>query len=78
MIALENWPTVDNTFEEKNKIKIPVQINGKMRAVIEVQKDLDQSDLEKIALNEKNILKFLSETPKKVIIIPNRVVNFVI
>ena len=78
MIALENWPTVDNTFQEKNKIKIPVQINGKMRAVIEVQKDLDKNDLEKIALKEENVLKFLDETPKKVIIIPNRVVNFVI
>ena len=78
MIALQNWPTIDNTFEKKNKIKIPIQINGKMRAVIEVQKDLDKNDLEKIALKEENVLKFLNETPKKVIIIPNRVVNFVI
>ncbi len=78
MIAIESWPTFDNTFEEKNKIKIPIQINGKMRAIIEVQKDINKDDLEKIALKEKNILKFLNVTPKKVIIIPNRIVNFVI
>ena len=78
MIAIESWPTFDNTFEEKNKIKIPIQINGKMRAIIEVQKDMNKDDLEKIALKEKNILKFLNVTPKKVIIIPNRIVNFVI
>ncbi len=78
MIAIENWPSVDNTFEVNNKIKIPVQINGKMRAVIEVQKDLDKDNLEKIALEEENILKFLNKAPKKVIIIPNRIVNFVI
>ncbi len=78
MIATERWPIVDDTFEEKNKIKIPVQINGKMRAIIEVQKDLKKEDLEKIALKEKNVLKFLNETPKKVIVVPNRIVNFVI
>ena len=78
MIAIESWPTFDNTFEEKNKIKIPIQINGKMRAIIEVQKDINKDDLEKIALKEKNVLKFLNVTPKKVIIIPNRIVNFVI
>ncbi len=78
MIAIESWPTFDNTIEEKNKIKIPIQINGKMRAIIEVQKDINKDDLEKIALKEKNVLKFLNVTPKKVIVIPNRIVNFVI
>jgi len=78
MIAIESWPTFDNTFEEKNKIKIPIQINGKMKAIIEVQKDLNKEDLEKEALKEKNILKFLNVTPKKVIVVPNRIVNFVI
>ena len=49
-----------------------------MRAIIEVQTNLSKDDLEKTALNEKNVLKFLNGTPKKVIIIPNRIVNFVI
>ena len=61
-----------------NKIKIPVQVNGKMRAIIEVETNLSKVDLEKIALNEKNVLKFLNGTPKKVIVVPNRIVNFVI
>ena len=49
-----------------------------MRAIIEVQKDLHNDELKQIALKEKNILKFLNDTPKKVIIVPNRIVNFVI
>ena len=49
-----------------------------MRAIIEVHSNLSKDDLEKIALNEKNVLKFLNGTPKKVIVVPNRVVNFVI
>ena len=63
---------------EKDIIKIPVQVNGKMRAIIEVQKDLNNDQLKQIALKEKNILKFLSDKPKKIIIVPNRIVNFVI
>ena len=78
LIANEIWPIADKSFEEKHMIKIPLQINGKMRAIIEVQKDLNNDQLKQIALKEKNILKFLSDTPKKIIIVPNRIVNFVI
>ena len=49
-----------------------------MRAIIEVQTNLSKDDLEKIELNKKNVLKFLNGVPKKVIIVPNRIVNFVI
>ena len=49
-----------------------------MRAVINVPIDLSKSDIEEIAMKEKNVLKFLNKKPKKVIVIPNRVVNFVI
>ena len=57
---------------------MPIQVNGKVRAVIEVPIDIDNNELEEIALKEKNVLKFLNKSPKKVIIIPNRVINFVI
>ncbi len=78
LIANEIWPIADKSFEEKHIIKIPVQVNGKMRAIIEVQKDLNNDQLKQIALKEKNVLKFLSDKPKKIIIVPNRIVNFVI
>ena len=78
LIANESWPKSDKSFEEKDIVKIPVQVNGKMRAIIEVQKDLNNDKLKQIALKEKNILKFLNDTPKKIIIVPNRIVNFVI
>ena len=78
MISIERWPVINTTYEETNKIKIPVQVNGRMRAIIEVQTNLSRDDIETIALNEKNVLKFLNGTPKKVIIVPNRIINFVI
>jgi leucyl-tRNA synthetase len=77
-ISHQRWPKVDLDYIKKENIKIPIQVNGKVRAVIEVPIDLDKSDIEQIALREKNVLKFLNRNPKKVIIIPNRVVNFVI
>ena len=78
IIANEKWPQAEKSYIEINNVKIPVQVNGKVRAVIEVPKDTNKQDLEEIALNEKNVLKFLNHNPKKVIIIPNRIVNFVI
>jgi len=77
MICHANWPVVNEVFLEKNNVKIPIQVNGKMRAIIEVPSDLNKEDLEKLALNEKNVLKFLNGRPKKSIIIPNRIINFV-
>ena len=77
MICHANWPVVNEVFLEKNNVKIPIQVNGKMRAIIEVPSDLNKEELEKLALNEKNVLKFLNGSPKKSIIIPNRIINFV-
>ena len=77
-ISNESWPKVDLNYIKKSNVKIPIQVNGKVRAVVEVPIDLDKNDIEEMALKEENVLKFLNKKPKKVIIIPNRVVNFVI
>ena len=78
LISNESWPTVDLNYIQKNNVKIPIQVNGKVRAVIEVPIDSDETDVKEIALKEKNVLKFLNNSPRKVIVIPNRVVNFVV
>ena len=77
-ISNECWPKVNLDYIKKSTVKIPVQVNGKVRAVIQVAKDLDKDDIEGVALKEENVLKFLNKKPKKVVIVPNRVVNFVI
>ncbi|MDC6451262.1 leucine--tRNA ligase [Alphaproteobacteria bacterium] len=78
MICNQAWPEVDQTYLQKNNVEIPIQVNGKMRALINVPYDTNKLDLENIAMKQKNVLKFLNGVPKKVIIIPNRVINFVI
>jgi len=78
MICNANWPKVNNDYLQKNNIEIPIQINGKIRALINVPIGTNKENLELLALKEKNIKKFLNGQPKKVIIIPDRIVNFVI
>ena len=78
MICNETWPSVNNDFLLETNVEIPIQINGKMRALINVPIDTDKETLEKLALMEQNVKKFLNATPKKVIIIPNRIINFVL
>ena len=78
MICNQAWPQVNTFYLQQNNVEIPIQVNGKMRAIINVPYDTNKLELEKIALKEKNVLKFLNGKPKKVIVIPNRVVNFVI
>ena len=78
MICNQSWPEVDETYLQKNNVEIPIQVNGKMRALLTVPYDTNKLDLENMAFKEKNVLKFLNGVPKKVIVIPNRVVNFVV
>ena len=77
-ISNETWPKVDFNYIQENSVRMPIQINGKVRSVIEVPLNLNEKDLEDIALKEENVSKFLNTKPKKIIIVPNRVVNFVI
>ena len=78
MICNQAWPKVDETYLQKDNVEIPIQVNGKMRGLINVPYDTNKLDLENMAIKEKNVLKFLNGVPKKVIVVPNRVVNFVI
>ena len=78
MICNQAWPDIDKTYLQKNNVEIPIQVNGKMRALINVPYDTNKLNLKNIAMKEKNVLKFLNGVPKKVIVIPNRVVNFVV
>ena len=77
MICNQEWPIIDTQYLQKNNIQVPVQVNGKMRAIIHVPNNTSKKELETLALMEPNVKKFLHGTPKKVIIVANRVVNFV-
>ncbi len=79
LVATALWPIADETMLIDDTITLPIQINGKRRAEISVAKDLDKAEVEKIALSTEAVQKALDgAAPKKVIVVPGRIVNVVV
>ncbi len=78
-ISYVPWPTYDESKLVSNSVEIVVQVLGKVRAKIEVAKDLSKDELEKVALENEEV-KALIEGKQlvKVIAVPNRLVNLVV
>ena len=57
---------------------MPIQVNGKRRAEILVDKNTNENEIRNIAISHEKIKKFLLNKPKKIIVIPNRIINIVI
>jgi leucyl-tRNA synthetase len=73
------WPKVDEEALVRNSLELVVQVNGKLRARIEVPADASRDETEKMALEDLNVKKFTeSKGISKVIIVPGRLVNIVI
>ncbi|NOD32368.1 leucine--tRNA ligase [Ruegeria atlantica] len=79
LVAVAPWPVADEAMLVDDTVTLPIQINGKRRAEISVAKDLDKAEVEKIALSTEAVQKALEgNAPKKVIVVPGRIVNVVI
>ena len=73
-----SWPTVDEVALEEQTVTIAVQVNGKLRDTVMVARGMDQDALEAIALGRDKIVRQLDgATPRKVIVVPDRLVNIV-
>ncbi|WP_114389896.1 leucine--tRNA ligase [Notoacmeibacter marinus] len=79
MIAETAWPSYDEALIEDDTITLPVQVNGKKRADVTVGKNADREEVEAAALALDAVLKMLDGgAPKKVIVVPGRIVNVVV
>ncbi|WP_170525744.1 leucine--tRNA ligase [Ruegeria arenilitoris] len=79
LVALAPWPVADESMLVDDTVTLPIQINGKRRAEISVPKDLDKTQVERIALSTEAVQKALDgAAPKKVIVVPGRIVNVVV
>ena len=73
------WPVADEAMLVENSVTMPIQINGKRRAEITVPTDMSKEEVEKVALSDEAVLRSLDgATPKKVIVVPGRIVNVVL
>jgi leucyl-tRNA synthetase len=72
------WPTYDPALLIDDEVTIAVQVNGKLRDTLTVAKALDKAEMESLALATPNVQRTLDgATPKKVIVVPGRLVNIV-
>ncbi|MCK9470085.1 MAG: leucine--tRNA ligase [Porticoccaceae bacterium] len=72
------WPQVDTSALARDTITLVAQVNGKVRAQLEVPVGLDREQIETAALAEENVRRFTAGlTVRKVIVVPNKLVNIV-
>ena len=78
LVATRPWPDFDPVLVVDNEITYPVQINGKKRADLTIARDADQAAVEAAALALEAVRKALDgKPPRKVIVVPQRIVNVV-
>ena len=79
MLVDTPWPVADQSLLASATITMAIQVNGKLRATITLPKDMDQKLAEKTALEDAAVQKALEgKTPRKVIVVPNRIINVVV
>ena len=79
LIADAAWPPVDPALLVDDEVTIACQVMGKLRDTITVPKGTPKDELEKLALAAPNVVRILDgASPKKVIVVPDRLVNLVI
>ncbi|MFV0278732.1 MAG: hypothetical protein ACK5HY_16330, partial [Parahaliea sp.] len=72
------WPAVDEAALVRDSIEMVVQVNGKVRARMEVETSADQDSVQALALTQDNVQRFLDGiTVRKVIVVPGKLVNIV-
>jgi len=72
------WPGVDDSALARDSIEIVVQVNGKVRARMEVPAAADKQTIETLAQSQPNVSRFLEgQSVRKIIVVPGKLVNIV-
>jgi leucyl-tRNA synthetase len=78
LLADEPWPKADPALARDESVTIAVQVNGKLRGTIDLPRDAASGEVEEAALSLPQVVRFLDgRPPKKVVVVPNRIVSVV-
>jgi leucyl-tRNA synthetase len=78
-LAYQPWPKFDPALLVESTLEIPVQVNGKLRDVIQVAADASEETLKALALGSEKVKPYLEgKTIKKIIVVPRKLVNIVV
>jgi leucyl-tRNA synthetase len=73
------FPAVNEEYLKENSFEYPISINGKVRAKMEFALDMPKEDIEKLVMASEAVIKWTEgKPPKKVIIVPGKIVNVVV
>ncbi len=79
MVVDTPWPEADPALLTRDTVVMPIQVNGKKRSEIEVAKDADKDAISAMALEDTAVIRFLEgKEPKKIIVVPGRIINVVV
>ncbi|MDB0007133.1 leucine--tRNA ligase [Flavobacteriales bacterium] len=78
-VTLAQWPQLDEKHLQEDAFTYPVSFNGKMRFTMDLSADLSKDDIEKAVLSFEKTIQYLEgKSPKRVIIVPKKIVNIVV
>jgi leucyl-tRNA synthetase len=78
LVADAAWPEVDPALLVEDEVTIAIQVNGKLRDTLTAAKGAAKDELEALALASGNVQRILEgKEPRKVIVVPDRLVNIV-
>ncbi|MGB0197727.1 MAG: leucine--tRNA ligase, partial [Candidatus Puniceispirillaceae bacterium] len=78
LLAQSQWPEANAALARDDEIEIGVQVNGKLRDTIKLERDCPNDVAESLALASASVQRYLDgKTPKKVIVVQNRIINVV-
>ncbi|MCB9948565.1 MAG: leucine--tRNA ligase [Rhodospirillaceae bacterium] len=79
MVAETPWPMADPSLTVDDTVTVAVQVNGKLRATIDLPRDAEAADAERLALADVGVQRSLGgKAVRRVIVVPNRIVNVVV
>jgi leucyl-tRNA synthetase len=78
LVAATAWPELEEALLQVDTVLLPVQVNGKKRAELTIAAGASNSDVERAALALEPVQRFLEgRAPRKVVVVPDRIVNVV-
>jgi leucyl-tRNA synthetase len=78
-VVSASWPQVDSSALEQDTIELVIQVNGKLRSKISVSATATTDEVQTMALNDEQALRFIDgKSIRKVIVVPKKLVNIVV
>ena len=79
LLADQTWPEADPALTEEDSVTIAVQVRGKLRSTVSLPRDCDEETVKQTALAEPRVQRAIGDSQiRKVIVVPNRIVNVVV